>query len=339
MNQISFNQLKENKSFVLTSGYISGLTQADGSFFCSIILSAKHRFGIQFRPKFTITADLDSKYVLDSIKTYFNCGYVTINNKNHTAEFIVDKIEELNNIIIPHFSNYPVFCAKLHAFNLFKDIVIALYTKDKRTIEGRRELLKLALSMNATTNRKVDRIEALYSLLNVSESKDKKLLLNNIKEISTELSNEHISGIIDGDGSFFISFQKDGKIKTGFNITSDVYSKPLLERIQTQLNNIGSINLGSKNELVYTVNGINQIINVLIPFMENNPIFSERALHYNKFRSVSLILKNEQSLTLQSKLKIVELAYNMNKKGKHRFRSQSEYINLLKQIDSNYKDI
>lgn len=216
--------------------------------------------------------------------------------------------------------------------------MISLFNKDRRTIEGRRELLKLALSMNSTTNRNIDRIETLYSLLNVSESKDKELLLNNIKEITSKLSNEHISGIIDGDGSFFISFQKDGQIKTGFNITSDIYSKPLLERIQIQLNNIGSINLGSKNELIYTINGINQIINVLIPFMDNNPILSERALHYDKFRSVSLILKNEQPLTLKSKLDIVELAYNMNKKGKHRLMSKLEYINLLKKIDFNYKD-
>jgi len=39
------------------------------------------------RPKFSITADLDSKYVLDAIKTYFNCGKVSINLKNHSSEF------------------------------------------------------------------------------------------------------------------------------------------------------------------------------------------------------------------------------------------------------------
>ena len=68
--------MNQKINFTLTPGYISGLTQTDGSFFCSIILSSKHRFGIQFRPKFTITADLDSKYVLDNIKLYFNCGIV-----------------------------------------------------------------------------------------------------------------------------------------------------------------------------------------------------------------------------------------------------------------------
>jgi len=121
-----------NQKFAMSSGYISGLTQTDGSFFCAIILSTKHRFGLQFRPKFTITADLDSKYVLDQIQLFFNCGKITVNNKNHTAEFEVVRLEELKNIIIPHFNNYPVFCAKLHAFNLFEIIVTALINKEKK---------------------------------------------------------------------------------------------------------------------------------------------------------------------------------------------------------------
>ena len=40
-----------------------------------------------------------------------------------------------------------MFCAKLHAFKLFSQIVSTLSTKDNRTIEGRIELLKMALSM------------------------------------------------------------------------------------------------------------------------------------------------------------------------------------------------
>jgi LAGLIDADG endonuclease. len=111
----------------MSPGYISGLAQTDGSFFCSIILSAKYRFGLQFRPKFTITTDLDSKRVLDNIILFFGCGKITINIKNHTAEYVVNKIEDLQNIIIPHFNKYPVLCAKLHAFNLFTKKVSAIY--------------------------------------------------------------------------------------------------------------------------------------------------------------------------------------------------------------------
>ena len=163
MNQVT--------GFNLSPDYISGLAQTDGSFFCSVVISTKHRFGLQFRPKFTLTADLDSKYVLDSIAQYFGCGKVTPNLKTHSAEYVVEKLENLQNIIIPHFLNYPVFCAKLHAFKLFKQIVSILNTKDNRTIEGRIELLKMALSMNITTNRSKDRINLLFSLLKLNPIK------------------------------------------------------------------------------------------------------------------------------------------------------------------------
>ncbi len=272
--------------------------------------------------------------MLDSIQSYFNCGKIIINNKNHTAEFVVEKLEELELIIIPHFEldKYPLFCAKLHAFNLFKEIVNALFKKDKRTIEGRRELLKYSLSMNVTTNRKIERINTLYALLGIEGAKEyeKELIKNNINSINTPISSDFISGFIDGDGSFFISFQKDTKIKIGFNITNDRDSKPLLEGIKNKFNNIGTIIEGTKKELVYVVNGLNQINDNLIPFMDENPIFSERASHYDKFRTVALLLKREKPLTLKSKINIVNLAYEMNKKGKHRILSKSQYTDLLK---------
>ena len=96
-----------------------------------------------------------------------------------------------------------------------------------------------------------------------------------------------------------------------------------------------SIHLGSKKELVYTVNGINQINEVLIPFIDDNPLFSERASHYDKFRTVSFKLAKEKNLTLEDKIDIVELAYNMNKKGKHRNLSKLEYIENLKTLHLN----
>lgn len=186
--------------------------------------------------------------------------------------------------------------------------------------------------MNTNTNRTKERINYLFSLLGIVEDKDKFLLQNNISNIDTPLTNDNISGIIDGDGSFFITFSEKGEIKTGFSITNDKASRPLLLCIQKQLKNIGSIHEGSKNELVYTVTGLNQIIDVLIPFMDNNPIFSERALHYEKFKNVNLMLKNEKPLTLKSKYKIVEMCYDMNKEGKRRKLSKTQYLKLLEKI-------
>jgi hypothetical protein len=317
-------------NFVLTPGYISGLTQSDGSFFCTISLSSKHLFGLQFRPKFTITADLDSKHVLDEIQSYFGCGNVVINENKHTAEFVVSSLKDLKNIIIPHFLNYPVHCSKLHAFKLFELIVSALVNKEKRTIEGRRELLGMALSMNQSTNRKDERISTLCNCLSM-DVKDLVLVPNNSLEMLTPLSSSFISGVVDGDGSFFIYFLSNGEIKIGFTIVTDKASKAMLQSIQTHLNGIGSIREGTKNELVFTVLGINQIVDVLVPFMDANPILSERALHYNKFKQVSLLIKENNTMPLSVKLEIVDLCYDMNKEGKRRTMSKSQYVELLNQ--------
>ena len=44
------------------------------------------------------------------------------------------------------------------------------------------------------------------------------------------------------------------------------------------------------------------------------------------------MFQNEKPLTFESKLKIVELCYDMNKKGKHRNFTKSQYIDLLVNI-------
>lgn len=338
MNQI----FEESKiiQFKLSPDYISGLTQADGSFFCSLKIAPKHLFGIQFQPKFTITADLDSKFILESIHSYFNCGKITINTKKHTAEFEVVRLVELYNIIMPHFNKYPVFCAKYHAFKLFSLIVTALFNKENRSIQERRELLKLALLMNITTNRKIERIDKLFTILGVDEKASEfiahrntqitaNILLLNSNSKNFIVSNNFISGFIDGDGSFFISFQINGEIKTGFNVTNDLFSKPLLEIVKQKLGGIGSIREGTKKELVYTVTGLNQIVDLLIPFIDKHPVFSEKSIHYVKFRTISILLKKENPLSLESKLNAIDLAYNMNKKGKHRNLSKSQYIEII----------
>jgi hypothetical protein len=187
----------------------------------------------------------------------------------------------------------------------------------------------MALSMNVSSNRKEDRLNTLFNLLDIIEDKDKQLIPNTKTSIDRYLTDDTIAGVIDGDGSVYVSFQKDGNIQTGFSITTDKLSRPLLEEIKNRLNGIGSIRVGSKNELVYTVKGLNQIIEILIPFIDKNPLYSERKSHYDKFRQISLKLKEEHPLSMKSKLENIDLAYNMNKEGKHRRLSKTKYLDKM----------
>lgn len=324
------NQIK-NK-FILSPGYITGLTQTDGSFSCGISIINKRL--LNFRPVYQITVDLTSKHVLDSIISYFGCGKITIEISRHTATYQVTKITDLLNIIIPHFNEHPLFCAKLHAFNLFKLIIENLNNNIHKGIEGKKKIVKMALSMNKVTNRTPERINEIYSILGILNGENLPLINNDIKKINTPITNDNIAGIIDGDGSFWVSFSEKAEIKPGFSITTDTETIPLLEEIKILFNNVGSIQRKKSTYSSYFVHGLRQIINIIIPFMDKNPLLSERADHYNIFRQVSLILSTQKPLTLDKKLEIVELAYNANKSGKRRKINKVEYIELLKKIHS-----
>jgi len=323
------NQLK----FKLTPGYITGLTQTDGCFSCGFIVTPNKT--LTFRLVFSITADLPCKYVLDEICKYFGCGNVNINKPNNTANFVVTKTDDLLNIIIPHFNENPLFCAKLHAFDLFKLIINEkIKNKNNKDKGWKKEIVQMGLSMNKLTLRKAERMDEIYEILGISNRAELPLIENTKNTIDTKITDDNLAGIIDGDGSFWVSFEKTGKMIPGFSITLDTATKPVLDKIKEQFNNVGLVLEKKKTYWTFIIQSLKALREQIIPFMDLNPIFSERAGHYAIFRKVCFMIQNEKPLTLQTKLEIVELAYNANKSGKRRKIPKAEYIELLKKIHS-----
>lgn len=314
--------------------YISGFTQADGSFFCVIKIN-RQKF-LQFSPTFSITADSDSKFALEKIRDFFNCGTIYDVSRNNTAEYKVTNLTELQTIIIPHFKNYPVFFKKLHAFNLFTlivELLIESQGKDYRHFDFKTrniKLTKLVLSMNKASLRSQDRINKIWSLLNV-DLDHRQLIENNIQNLNSNLTDEFITGLIDGDGSFFISLStllttsNKTKIKPGLDICSD--SKLLLEAVKEKLGNIGAIG-PDKSIFKLRIRGLNQILDKLIPFMKTQELHTEKKDHYMKWLTVCELLKNNSNLTDEQFKFIINLTYNMNKHGKRRKYTKKEFLAL-----------
>jgi len=192
------NQLK----FKLTPGYITGLTQTDGCFSCGFIVTPNKT--LSFALIFIITADLPCKYVLDEICKYFGCGNVNINKPNNTANFVVTKTDDLLNIIIPHFNENPLFCAKLHAFDLFKLIINEkIKNKNNKDKGWKKEIVQMGLSMNKISLRKAERMDEIYEILGISNRAELPLIENTKNTIDTKITDDNLAGIIDGDGSFW----------------------------------------------------------------------------------------------------------------------------------------
>ena len=276
--------------------YITGLVQADGSFFCILSKKTNALFGLQFRPKFSITMDLDSMNVLVFIHDYFGCGSIHTNVKTHSAEYIVDNKQDILNIIIPHFLTYSLVLDKLHSFKLFKEIVTSLVENTDRSAKDRAVLLNKALSINVVTQRTIERIDSLYLMLGIKNGSSIPLIPNTDTTLVREIHDTFIAGFIDGDGSFSVSFNQDGTQRLQVSLVGSKSIEPLLVYIKSKLSDVGSIQ--TKATVVrWIVNGLQQVRSVIIPFIDKELLLTEKSVHYKIFREVCFIL-NGSVLTL-----------------------------------------
>lgn len=76
----------------------------------------------------------------------------------------------------------------------------------------------------------------------------------------------------------------------------------------------------------YQIDGFNSIRDILIPFVDKYQFYTFKAVHYNIFRKVLLLVDSNQHLTESGFLNIIDLAYNMNLDGKRRKYTKEEYI-------------
>jgi LAGLIDADG endonuclease len=174
INLVTQNNILSNS---IDPNYVSGLTQADGSFFVKINVNKDSNGpkSLSFVPKFTITQDLDSLSCLEMIKFFFNCGSISINESRNVAEFYCGNFQDIKNKIIPHFLNYPVYFDKLHAFNILiavTNLLTDVRNRTTRNIEDQElsniyfDIINLAISMNKASLRSNERINTIYSKLN-----------------------------------------------------------------------------------------------------------------------------------------------------------------------------
>jgi hypothetical protein len=97
--------------------FITGLVDGEGCFSITFFQKGKFYFG----PLFMIQLHSRDSLLLKKIHSLFGVGnIININrtNKNPTVEFRVSSIKDLNEIIIPHFENYPLLSNKRSDFEI-----------------------------------------------------------------------------------------------------------------------------------------------------------------------------------------------------------------------------
>lgn len=78
--------------------------------------------------------------MLYKIQSFFKVGRVHISKKS--ASFSVERFEDIVNVIVPHFKNYPLQSAKSVDFYLWNKCIEIMVNKEHLTLPGLKKIVR-----------------------------------------------------------------------------------------------------------------------------------------------------------------------------------------------------
>ena len=267
----------------------------------------KYTNGYNVFPRFGIKLHIRDKALLESIKVYFeNIGSI-VDYKDKAVQYKVGSIENLK-IIINHFDKFPLITQKWSDFQLFKQGVELISSKEHLTENGIKKLIVIKASLNKGLSEDL-----------------KKYFLNIVPVLkpiglNQNINNDWLSGFISGEGCFSVYIVKS-KTKIGyavwlkFSITQHIRDKLLLESLITYLDcgRVETKIYNSFNWAEFVVTKFLDIVEKIIPLLKQFPVKGEKSNDFEDFCKVAELIKNKEYLTQEGLEIIKQIKSGMNK--------------------------
>lgn len=143
--------------------YLSGYADGEGCFCVTLNKSARHKFGWELRPSFSVSQNGDRAEVLELFQRTFGCGSIRPDRSDRTLKFEIRAIDDLVTRVLPHFEQHPLLSSKRKDFEKFSRVVRRMARGEHLEAKGYREILKLAGELNANGKKRYARSEAVLS--------------------------------------------------------------------------------------------------------------------------------------------------------------------------------
>jgi len=363
--------------------YYTGFTHSDGALYF-IIEKNKGHLGFRVSPVFAIQLTILSKEFIYDIAKFFGCGRINISKNLIT--FKVTDFKLIWNIIIPHFLKFPfsgrkflvfklfvICCSLLYPFynktqsywNVFKIIYLSFLMNEgsKRTLMELKELL-IYIQKKAINDGQLD-VNNEYltkNLVNLLPNTKYPLEINSFpsqfsilpkdyiiidKNKKLDIPIPYILGIIEGDGSFIVSFISSSSIyRFEFNITTSIKDISILILIKLKLG-CGKIEVHD-TWCRLVIHKINELTNIVIPLvdsinnyrMDNLGLITSKAHNYKiwkegiiKHNNKEFAFKPAENKTQSIKnkkelIKFINDAYNIHDSGKKKKINFNPILNI-----------
>lgn len=221
--------------------------------------------------------------------------------------FYVQSFSDITQVIIPHFTKYPLLTKKRADFILFSMAVQLLNEKVQSTVEGLQKIINIRASMN----------KGLPELL-------KKAFPNTVAVFRPEFNVNSIYhpnwlvGFVDGEGCFYAGVKRTSS-KLGrqviliFSLSQHSRDEMLFKSILNYLG-YGVIEKVKTrpDAVVLVVYKFSDICDKLIPFFQEYPLQSVKLLNFRDFCEIANLMINKVHLSKQGIERISLIKSQMN---------------------------
>ena len=146
------------------ASYVTGFVDGEGCFSVSFSLRKKMKYGIEVRPSFSVSQHKRNKEIILFFHKYFACGGVRFSKRDQNYKFEVRGIDDLVQIIIPHFKQCPLQTSKRGDFKKFSQICKLIHSNQHLNKKGLTKIIELATSMNEAGQRRISKKDLLRIL-------------------------------------------------------------------------------------------------------------------------------------------------------------------------------
>lgn len=149
-----FNKAAGKLSESLSSEWLAGFCTGESNFF--IAISNPKSGGTSIWLRFSIGQDSRDIALLERVVKFFGCGKVYRIKNREVCEFVVTKIDDIINIIIPFFDKHIILGSKHMNYVKFKEAANIIKNKQHLNEVGINKIKELKNSMNKTIKTKID---------------------------------------------------------------------------------------------------------------------------------------------------------------------------------------
>ena len=128
--------------------WVGGFASGEGCFYIKITTSSSYKTGFQVSLRFSITQHLRDQLLLENLVKFFGCGYYQPNIAKNHGDFIVTKLSDLNDIILPFFDKYKIIGEKSRDFEDFKKVAELMNNKAHLSEQGLAQIMSIKSNMN-----------------------------------------------------------------------------------------------------------------------------------------------------------------------------------------------